>query len=184
MADKDNIIPFPVHLIGEPASNINELRAKLLQQGGGNIVVMPPNTTFEMDGPLIQLFNVLGAQLKEPNSSHQAPGVTIYNKAVRDKQPDIIRGNGDNPYFITLDDPADWERELSRKLLEEVQEYLQETDPDKKFIELADVFAVLRALANLSHGFSIIEAVEAAKAEVKGAFNDHVYLVTVTRPDE
>ena len=47
-----------------------------------------------------------------------------FNKLVRDKIPEIIRENGETPKVRILDD-VEYERELNKKLQEEVNEYLK-----------------------------------------------------------
>ena len=76
-----------------------------------------------------------------------------YNKLVRDKIPEIISNNGENPKTRILDN-IEYKKELDRKLLEEVNEYLK----DDNIEELADIEEVL--LAILSYKDTSIEEFE------------------------
>ena len=67
-----------------------------------------------------------------------------FNKLVRDRIPEIIRKNGETPIVKTLDE-REFEQELNKKLLEEVNEYLA----DGNIEELADIEEVLRTLVAL-----------------------------------
>ena len=65
----------------------------------------------------------------------------IYNKLVRDKIPEIIEANGEKCTIEILNDD-DYLIYLNKKLLEEVNEYLESGDVE----ELADLEEVLRAI--------------------------------------
>lgn len=64
-----------------------------------------------------------------------------YDKLVRDKIPDIIRSNGEEPEVYVL---PDWKfiQKLEEKLREELDEYLD----SKEIEELADLAEVVHAL--------------------------------------
>ena len=96
----------------------------------------------------------------------------IFNKLVRDKIPEIIRENGENATIRILDN-QEYERELNRKLQEEVNEYLA----DGNIEELADVEEVLRALISLKGvSYEEFNNLREAKCEKRGAFEDRVFL--------
>lgn len=98
-----------------------------------------------------------------------------YNKLVRDKIPEIISNNGENPKIRILDN-IEYKKELDRKLLEEVNEYLK----DDNIEELADVEEVL--LAILSYKDTSIEEFEKIRKEKedkRGAFEKRIYLEKV-----
>ena len=60
-----------------------------------------------------------------------------YNKLVRDKIPDIIRSNGEEPITRVLSE-EEYKIELEKKLQEELNETLQATGSDR-IEELADM---------------------------------------------
>lgn len=98
-----------------------------------------------------------------------------YNKLVRDKIPEIIYNNGENPKTRILDN-IEYKKELDRKLLEEVNEYLK----DDNIEELADIEEVL--LAILSYKDTSIEEFEKIRKEKenkRGAFKKRIYLEKV-----
>lgn len=68
----------------------------------------------------------------------------ICNKLVRDNIPEICLKNGQMPNTFILDDEA-YGRELRKKLLEEVNEYLDSGETE----ELADIAEVIDALSVL-----------------------------------
>lgn len=67
----------------------------------------------------------------------------VYNKLVRDRIPEIIEKSG-STCEIEIVNEKEKEELLEKKLLEEVNEYLE----DKNIEELADVMEVLFGLAN------------------------------------
>ncbi len=98
-----------------------------------------------------------------------------YNKLVRDKIPEIISNNGENPKTRILDN-IEYKKELDRKLLEEVNEYLK----DDNIEELADIEEVL--LAILSYKDTSIEEFEKIRKEKedkRGAFKKKIFLEKV-----
>lgn len=66
----------------------------------------------------------------------------ICNKLVRDNIPDICRKNGQIPKISILDEES-YGRELKKKLVEEVNEFLESGDTE----ELADIAEVIDALS-------------------------------------
>ena len=99
----------------------------------------------------------------------------VYNKLVRDKILGIIKANGQKPTYkiLTADEYA---VELTKKLVEEVEEYKKDKNTD----ELADIMEVVYALANL-HGCTVeeLEKIRAEKAEKRGGFEKRIFLVEV-----
>ena len=96
----------------------------------------------------------------------------IFNKLVRDKIPDIIRGEGRIAKTRVLND-KEYRQELNKKLQEEVKEYLEENNVE----ELADIVEVVYGILN-SMGVSVdaFERVRKSKVEKRGAFQDRVFL--------
>jgi predicted house-cleaning noncanonical NTP pyrophosphatase (MazG superfamily) len=85
-------------------------------------------------------------------------------KLVRDKTTDIIGEHGDLFYdHVSAAEHAPW---LRRKLLEEVGEYLADPGTD----ELADVVAVVEALARVGHSMSMAELRALALNDPRGGF--------------
>jgi len=98
-----------------------------------------------------------------------------YNKLVRDKIPEIIKNNGEEPIIKILND-LEYKCELEKKLYEEYNEVINSSGEDR-IEELADMLEVIRALAKVE-GFSLEKVIEIAeeKAIKRGAFNDKIYL--------
>ena len=99
----------------------------------------------------------------------------VYNKLVRDKILEIIKTNGQKPThkILTADEYA---VELTKKLVEEVEEYKKDKNTD----ELADIMEVVYALARLhSCTAEELEKIRAEKAEKCGGFEKKIFLVEV-----
>ncbi len=95
-----------------------------------------------------------------------------FNKLVRDRIPEIIRTKGETPLVRILGD-EEYENELSKKLQEEVNEYLA----DGNIEELADIEEVLRALVALKGvPYEDFDKMREKKCEQRGAFKDRVFL--------
>ena len=99
----------------------------------------------------------------------------IYNKLVRDKIPEIIRNNNENPKTKVLDD-KEYLHELNTKILEEVQEYLASGEVE----ELADIEEVLRAILDVKKvSLDEFEKIRKSKVDKRGAFKDKIFLESV-----
>ena len=100
--------------------------------------------------------------------------MTIYNKLVRDNIPEIILNNGEIPKVRTLSDD-EFLKELEKKLVEEVNEYILSKDET----ELADIAEVLFAICrarNISED-RLLELRENKNAK-NGAFNRKFFLIS------
>jgi predicted house-cleaning noncanonical NTP pyrophosphatase (MazG superfamily) len=94
-------------------------------------------------------------------------------KLVRDRIPEIIRANGDEP-IVYRAEADEYRRRLREKLGEEVGEFL-DADDDHAVEELADVLEVVYALAaDLGVDQERLERARAVKAQERGAFADRI----------
>lgn len=102
----------------------------------------------------------------------------IYNKLVRDKIPNIIKEQGENPVIKILDEKS-YKEELEKKLYEEYKEVIEANGNDR-IEELADLLEVIRALANLENK-DLLDIIKVAddKKEKRGAFKDKIFLEKV-----
>ena len=95
-----------------------------------------------------------------------------YNKLVRDKIPEIISNNGEKPSIKVLND-EEYKKELDKKILEEVNEYLKDDNVE----ELADIAEVILAiLAYKNVPIKAFEEIRNNKAKKRVAFNDRIFL--------
>ena len=98
-----------------------------------------------------------------------------YNKLVRDKIPDIIRSNGEEPITRILSE-EEYKLELEKKLQEELNETLQATGSDR-IEELADMLEVMTSLAEVEgKTLDDIIATRNEKKEKRGGFQKRLYL--------
>ena len=96
----------------------------------------------------------------------------FYNKLVRDKIPEIMIKNGATPVTHILSD-EDYLKELNRKILEEVNEYLKSGD----ILELADIEEVLLAILSAKKvPKEEFENIRTDKVKKRGAFTKKIYL--------
>ena len=99
----------------------------------------------------------------------------VYNKLVRDKVLEIIRTNGQKSTHKILT-AEEYAVELTKKLVEEVEEYKKDKNTD----ELADIMEVVYTLASLhSCTAEELEKIRAEKAEKRGGFEKKIFLVEV-----
>jgi len=99
----------------------------------------------------------------------------IYNKLVRDRIPEIITADG-KVCEIAIVSGIEKQDLLEKKLLEEVNEYLE----DKNLEELADIMEVLFGLAN-ELGYSEEDLIKKRneKLEKRGGFKEGIVLKVV-----
>ena len=96
----------------------------------------------------------------------------VYNKLVRDKIPEIMIKNGAKPVIKVLNN-EEYLKELNKKLLEEVHEYLE----DNNIEELADIQEVLLAILNAKNiKREELEEIRNAKVLKRGAFTKKIFL--------
>jgi predicted house-cleaning noncanonical NTP pyrophosphatase (MazG superfamily) len=98
-------------------------------------------------------------------------------KLVRDRIPDIIRGDGGTPnvrYVVG----AELRDALFTKLAEETAELRDAPDELRPIEELADVLECVRGLAShMGVAMERVEKVAAVKREERGGFDEGVWLV-------
>ena len=100
--------------------------------------------------------------------------MTVYNKLVRDRIPELIRAQGETPHTRILEQ-EEYTAHLEAKLDEEVAEFHR----DRNLEELADILEVVYALAeDLGHTRQELEAVYDHKHEDRGGFRDRVFLIS------
>ena len=101
-----------------------------------------------------------------------------YNKAIRDKIPEIIQKDGHSCNVKTLSDEKFLEH-LEKKLSEEVVEYQN----DKNSEELADILEVIYRIAQLK-GVSKeeLEKIRIKKSEERGGFEKNLFLMDTSKP--
>ena len=106
----------------------------------------------------------------------------MYQKLVRDKIPEIIKNNGEEPITRILTD-EEYKIELEKKLYEEYNEVLNSKGNDR-IEELADMLEVISSLATLE-GESLDKVIEVAKTKSKkrGSFNKKIFLENVIKQD-
>ena len=95
-----------------------------------------------------------------------------YNKLVRDKIPEIIKGKGETPITHIADD-EEYKIKLKEKLIEEIEEFLKESNAE----ELADILEVIYAIRdNMGVSTEELEKIRVEKAEKRGGFNKKIIL--------
>ena len=104
--------------------------------------------------------------------------MTLYNKLIRDKIPEIIKASGKECDIKILNN-KEYITELNKKLQEELNEYYEDQSVD----ELADlvevIYAILKHKEVPLHKF---EEIRKSKAEKRGAFDDKLFLKEVIEP--
>ena len=100
-----------------------------------------------------------------------------YNKAVRDKIPEIIQKDGHSCNVKKLSD-AEFLEHLERKISEEVAEYQSDKNPE----ELADILEVIYRVAQLK-GVSKeeLEKIRIKKSEERGGFDKNLFLIDTSK---
>ena len=99
--------------------------------------------------------------------------MVIYNKAIRDKIPEIIKESGKNCNVKKLKD-SEFLVELEKKLVEELEEYQE----SKNVEELADILEVIYRISELKGVVSDeLDKIRQKKAEQRGKFDDNLFLV-------
>lgn len=101
--------------------------------------------------------------------------MAVGGKLVRNRIPDIIRGNGEIPVVRTLS-REEFIKALLDKLVEEAEE-LRRAPPAERVEELADIREVLSALHNeLRLPVRLVERVRKKKKHSRGGFDRRLFL--------
>jgi predicted house-cleaning noncanonical NTP pyrophosphatase (MazG superfamily) len=97
-----------------------------------------------------------------------------YNKAIRDKIPEIIQKDGKSCDFKKLSDD-EFLVQLEKKLYEEIEEYTQ----SKSIEELADLLEIIERIAELK-GTTVSKLFEIKnlKIEKRGKFEKNLFLIS------
>ncbi len=99
----------------------------------------------------------------------------IHNKLVRDNIPNIIELDGKKANIRILNN-NEYIECLNNKLLEEVQEYLENNDTN----EIADILEVLYSILNYNNiSIEKIEEIRTIKNKKNGSFNKKIFLESV-----
>ena len=99
--------------------------------------------------------------------------MTKFNKAIRDKIPEIIQKDGHTCNIQTLSDEK-FLVEIEKKLSEEVAEYQNDKNPE----ELTDILEVIYKIAQL-RGISKeeLEKIRIKKLQDRGGFEKNLFLI-------
>jgi len=99
--------------------------------------------------------------------------MTIYNKAIRDKIPEIIKESDNNCNIKTLSDEK-FLIELEKKLDEELIEYHE----SKSVEELTDLIEIIQRIAELKEiDNKTLQELQKQKAEKRGKFKKNLFLL-------
>jgi len=99
----------------------------------------------------------------------------VYNKLVRDKIPEIIQLSGRTASIEVLED-LDYRESLNKKLLEEVNEFIE----DQTTEELADIVEVIEAILRYRQvKKETFNEMKADKKSKRGGFEGKIYLKSV-----
>jgi len=99
--------------------------------------------------------------------------MVIYNKAIRDKIPEIIKESGKNCNVKKLND-SEFLVQLEKKLVEELAEYQE----SKNVEELADMLEVIYRISQLKGITSdALDSIKNEKAKKRGKFDNNLFLV-------
>ena len=101
-----------------------------------------------------------------------------FNKAIRDKIPEIIQKDGHTCNVQSLSDEK-FIIEIEKKLSEEVTEYQNDKNPE----ELADILELIYRIAQLK-GISKqeLEQIRIKKLQDRGGFDKNLFLMDTSEP--
>jgi predicted house-cleaning noncanonical NTP pyrophosphatase (MazG superfamily) len=97
-----------------------------------------------------------------------------YNKAIRDKIPEVIKKSGKKYEIKTLSD-EEFLEELEKKLVEEINEYQESKDVE----ELSDILEVIYRISSLKGTTSKqLDRIRKDKATKRGSFDNNLFLIS------
>lgn len=106
---------------------------------------------------------------------------TTYNKAIRDKIPELIEKSGKRGIVKQLSD-EEFLPELEKKLNEEVNEYLSSEDIEE-LVDITEIINRILELRNVSR--KDFDSILSEKRKNRGAFDSNYFLIEVRKlPDE
>lgn len=118
---------------------------------------------------------IIGQSLEIKIDNRRKSMDKVYEKLVRDNIPDIIKESGKECIFEIMDD-EEYERELNKKLVEEVKEYVE----SESIEEIADIMEVIYSILKLNNiPVKEIENIRLKKREERGGFEKKIKLVKV-----
>jgi len=104
-------------------------------------------------------------------------GRIYYNKLIRDKIPEIIKGEGSEFEVCTLSD-EEYEKELLKKVKEEAEEVVAATTRDDIVKEISDVIDVIEEIKEFKQiSEDEIESARKLMFEKKGGFKKRLFLI-------
>ena len=106
--------------------------------------------------------------------------MSIYNKVVRDRVPEMILMSG-KTYTSKKLSKQEYIQELSKIGMEEIREFASVQDREYALDSLADALEVIKALA-AAEGVTLqdIERIRKQKEAERGGFEKGIYLVQVS----
>ena len=105
--------------------------------------------------------------------------MVTYNKAIRDKIPEIIKKSGHDYNIKTLSDD-EFLSKLEEKLVEELQEYQE----SKSVEELSDILEVIYRISELKGTTKEqLDELKQKKSQERGGFKDNLFLIDTTKSD-
>lgn len=100
---------------------------------------------------------------------------TTYNKAIRDKIPELIEKSGKRGIVKQLSDEK-FLPELEKKLNEEVNEYLSSEDIEE-LVDITEIINRILELRNVSR--KDFDSILSEKRKNRGAFDSNYFLIEV-----
>jgi len=108
------------------------------------------------------------------------------NKLVRDKIPEIMKNKKQNPKTVIIKNDSEYLSALNKKLIEEVNEYLESSSKDNSEntkYEIADILEVIEAICKLKkYNADTIKDYKLKKKKEKGSFEKRILLLLEKQP--
>jgi len=101
-------------------------------------------------------------------------------KLIRDKIPEIMKKNQQNPQIEIIQADSEYQTELHKKFIEETQEYIEASAANNDIQaqeEIADILEVLDAICEL-HNYNMNQIIhyKFKKKEERGGFEKRILL--------